>query len=171
MNYTVENTQPSDLNFIYHLFDEAIVYQKKRGYPVWPAYDKEVLVRDIAEQNQFKIVIDSKIVCIFSICYSDKIVWREQDKGNAIYLHRIVVNPTSKGLRHFGKILDWTKLQARIQGLSFIRMDTWANNPTIINYYRSFGFEIVDSFVTPNHEDLPIQQRGNAIVLLEFSIQ
>jgi len=115
-------------------------------------------------------MIDGKIACIFSVCYSDKVVWGKRDEGNAIYLHRIVVNPNSKGHRHFGKVLRWAEMKAKAQSLPFIRMDTWADNPVLIDYYGSFGFKVIDSLITPNSEALPIQQRNNAIVLLEFSI-
>ena len=68
------------------------------------------------------------------------------------------------------KILSWIREKAENCNLLFIRMDTWANNPVIIDYYKSFGFEIVDYFTTPNSKDLPIQKRNNAIILLELSV-
>lgn len=170
LTYKIENTREADLNFIYGLFDAAILYQKNNGYPVWPSYDKEVLKRDIADKQQFKIIEEGQIVCIFSICYSDKAVWGKRDEGNALYLHRIVVNPLSKGHRHFSKVLSWAKADAQERSLSFIRMDTWFDNPVLIDYYKGFGFQIVGSLVTPDSEELPIQQRNNAIVLLETAV-
>ena len=166
--YTIVNTQQEDLPFIYWLFDEAIAYQKRNNYPVWPDYDKEVLAKDIAEQRQFKVLIGDKIGGIFSVCYTDELVWRERENGQAIYLHRIVVNPKMKGQKLFGKVLDWAKHHALEKNRRLIRMDTWADNPTIIAYYQRFGFKIVDYYTTPDSEELPIQQRGNRIVLLEY---
>ena len=162
------NTQPSDLPFIYKLFDEAIAYQKRNGYPVWPDYDKDVLRQDIAQQLQYKVLTDDRMHGVFSIGYTDKMVWRERENGQALYLHRIVVNPKMKGQKLFGKILDWARQHAQEKQLQSIRMDTWADNPTIIDYYRSFGFSIVDYYTTPNSEALPVQQRGNDVVLLEY---
>ena len=166
--YEVVNTQMADLPFIYHLFDEAIVYQRKKGYPVWPDYDRAVLQQDIKDGRQFKVLTPQGIQGVFSVCYSDPIVWRERDQGDAIYLHRIVVNPAFKGQHLVRKVLDWTSVRAREQRLPFLRMDTWADNPVIIAYYRSFGFRIVDHYTTPDSEALPVQQRGNDIVLLEY---
>ena len=166
----VTNTQLSDLPFIYWLFDEAIAYQQRNNYPVWPDYDKAVLKRDIENQRQFKVMIGDTLVGIFSICYTDKIVWRERDNGQAVYLHRIVVNPQQKGKKLFGNVLAWARQHAEEKGLTHIRMDTWADNPTIIAYYQRFGFRIVDYYTTPDSEALPVQQRGNDIVLLEYKI-
>ncbi len=112
---------------------------------------------------------DNQISCIFSICYSDKIIWGKKDDNQALYLHRIVTNPAFKGNELFGEVLCWAKMHAVEKGLDFIRMDTWANNPGIIEYYKQFGFNIVGRFTTPHSDEPPIQQRGNDIVLLETS--
>lgn len=165
---SIVNTIKSDLGFIYGMFDDAIIYQTKNGFPVWPDYDKEVLKNDIKNKNQFKILINNSIACIFSICYHDKVVWREKDQQDAIYLHRIVVNPKFKGQKLFGKVLEWGKNKSKEMNLKFIRMDTWADNPTIIKYYESFGFKTVGFYTTPDSEELPIQQRNNEIILLQY---
>jgi hypothetical protein len=49
------NTEKSDLSFIYHLFDKAIVYQKKNGYPVWREYEEKVLMKEI-DSNIARII-------------------------------------------------------------------------------------------------------------------
>ena len=63
--YSIVNTEIKDLDFIYSLFDEAISYQKRKEYPVWAGYDKEVLKKDIKNKLQYKIVINNNIACIF----------------------------------------------------------------------------------------------------------
>ncbi len=164
----IENTVKSDLEFIYEMFDKAINYQKKNNFPVWPDYDKNTLRNDIEQMLQFKIIIEGSIACVFSICFEDKIVWRERDKNDAVYLHRIVVNQNFKGLKLFRRVLEWAKNISTEKEFDFIRMDTWADNPSIIEYYHGFGFKTVDLYTTPNSEDLPIQQRNNEIVLLQY---
>jgi ribosomal protein S18 acetylase RimI-like enzyme len=170
MPFQIINNQPSDLPFIYHLFDAAIEYQKRKNFPVWIGYDKEGLTRDIELKRSYQLAINNEIAIIFTITFEDKIVWREMDAGNAIYLHRVVVNPKYKGRRLFGNILEWVIQFAMTQNIFLIRMDTWGNNPAITQYYQSFGFEIVEYYQLPNTEDLPIQQRGNRVVLLEYKI-
>lgn len=92
------------------------------------------------------------------------------DKGKSIYLHRIVVNPEFKGQRQFGTILNWAIEHSKQKGLSSIRMDTWADNPTIINYYKSFGFRFVENYTTPDSEELPVHNRNLAMALLEYGL-
>jgi GNAT superfamily N-acetyltransferase len=107
---------------------------------------------------------------VFSVCYADKVIWRELDIGNSIYLHRIVVNPEFKGRKLFGLILDWAIKQAEQKGLSSIRMDTWAANPGIIDYYKNFGFTFIENCTTPDTIELPLHNRNLALTLLEFKL-
>jgi ribosomal protein S18 acetylase RimI-like enzyme len=166
----VINTNESDLEEIFQLFEHSINYQEKKGYPVWRNYDKKALIKDIDDKNQYKVVIDSKMAIVFSVRYNDKIIWRDLDTGNSIYLHRIVVNPEFKGQKLFGVIVDWAIKHSKRVGLRNIRMDTWAANPTIINYYKSFGFDVIENYTTPDSEELPIHNRNLSLTLLEYSL-
>jgi ribosomal protein S18 acetylase RimI-like enzyme len=169
-NYQIENTSTKELNFIYTLFEEAITYIKKNNYTGWTTYDKNFIRQDIEKKLQFKITAKNDILCLYSICYTDALIWREMEKGDAIYLHRIVVNPLFKGQKQFDKILNWVKISAAEKGLKYIRMDTWAENPNIIEYYKSFGFKHIEDYTTPNTPELPDQHRNLKVALLEMKL-
>jgi GNAT superfamily N-acetyltransferase len=166
--HRVENTTLADLPLVFELFEHSIIYQERKGYPVWKNYDKEAIRKDIEDKNQYKVFVDSMVGIVFSVGYADKIIWRELDKGDAIYLHRIVVNPTCKGKKLFGLILEWAIAHAKQKGLRSIRMDTWAANPTIITYYKNFGFTVVENYTTPDTEALPVHNRNLSLTLLEY---
>ena len=163
------HTEKSDLPFVYHLFDEAILYQKKKNYPVWAGYDKTVLNNDIEDKRAFKIIIDNEIACIFSIVTND-MAWNDDGLGIAVYVHRVVTNQKYKGQKLFGNITNWLVDYAKTHQMKLVRLDTWGNNPVIIDYYKSFGFELVGFQQYPNTEDIPIQMRGNRSALLEYKI-
>lgn len=160
----------ADLPFIFAFFDHSINYQEKHGYPVWKNYDKNAIVKDIKSNNQYKIVADSNTAIVFSVCYNDKIIWRHLEKDDAVYLHRIVVNPDFKGQKLFGVILDWAIKHCQEKGLKNVRMDTWAANETIVNYYKGFGFNFVENYTTPDTEALPEHNRNLALTLLEYKV-
>jgi len=164
------NTTHDDLETIYNLFESAIAYQQKNTYPVWKGYDKAALTKDIEEGNQYKITIGTDIAMLFSVCYSDPLIWGERESGDALYLHRIVVNPEFKGKKLFAMVLAWSIFHGRLNNLPLIRMDTWADNPIMINYYKSFGFRYVDECTTPDSEELAIQNRNLKVALLEYTI-
>ena len=168
--FDIINTNPEDLPIIYRLFDQAIEYQKINNYPVWPDYDRKVLQEDIDCDRQFKLISEEEIACIFSICGSDPVVWREMNKVPALYLHRVVTNPKFKGQRLFQSVLDHAIELAGSNNVKLIRLDTWAHNEPIKSYYLSFGFDIVEYFTTPDTDELPLQQRGNDVVLMEYRL-
>jgi ribosomal protein S18 acetylase RimI-like enzyme len=166
----ITNTTMPDMEAVLGLFDEAIQLQGKNGYKVWNSIDKLALQKDIDEGLQYKIVNGHDILCIFSIQLSDPFIWRDKDQNDAIYLHRIVVNPKFKGQKQFQRVLNWAMQFARQNKLKFIRMDTWADNLKIIEYYQSFGFEFVENYTTTNETKLPIQNRNLDVTLLEMKV-
>ena len=169
-NCVIQNTEMSDMELIFSFFECSIKYQEQHGYPVWKNYDKDAIIKDIESKNQYKVMIEETAAIVFSICYVDKIIWREYEKGDALYLHRIVVNPSFKGQKLFGTIIDWAIEHRKLKGIKNIRMDTWAANPTIINYYKSFGFNVVENYTTPDSVELPVHNRNLALTLLERRI-
>jgi dihydrofolate reductase/ribosomal protein S18 acetylase RimI-like enzyme len=170
-NYKILNTTKEDLDEVLWLFKQAMTLRGKNGYKVWSDIDKIALEKDIANGLQYKIVSGNDILCIFSIQHNDPFIWRDRDQSDAIYLHRIVVNPNFKGQRQFEKVLDWATDFARQRNLKFIRMDTWADNEKIIDYYKSFGFQFIEYYKTPNANELPIQNRNLHVALLEIEFQ
>jgi ribosomal protein S18 acetylase RimI-like enzyme len=165
------NTTKDDLDIILWFFEQAMELQGKNGYKVWHRIDKIALEKEIENRLQYKIMKGNDILCIFSIQYSDPFIWRERDQNDAIYLHRIVVNPNFKGQKQFEKVLNWAKQFAQTNNLKFVRMDTWADNAKIIDYYKSFGFVFIENFKTTNAPELPIQNRNLNVALLEMELR
>jgi ribosomal protein S18 acetylase RimI-like enzyme len=163
-------TKTGDFPDILWLFEQAMKRQGQDGYKVWDDIDKAGLLNEIENGLQYKIVKGDDILCIFSIQYNDPFIWRERDKNDAIYLHRIVVNPSFKGQRQFEKVLNWTKHFVRQNNLKYVRMDTWADNEKIIDYYKSFGFTFIENYSTPNASELPVQNRNLNVALLEVEV-
>jgi ribosomal protein S18 acetylase RimI-like enzyme len=170
IQYQVAYSTAEDLPMIYSFFEEAIAYIKQHNYVGWETYDKKFIEQDINNKLQFKIVSNDTILCVFSICMADELIWRERENHDAVYLHRIVVNPACKGQKQFQKILHWIIYQAGRKGLKYIRMDTWAKNPGIIQYYESFGFRFIEHYTTPDTTDLPGQHRNLMVALLQLEL-
>ena len=85
-------------------------------------------------------------------------------------MHRIVVNPAFKGQKQFEKVLKWAKQFAEANKLKFVRMDTWADNSKIIDYYKSFGFRFIENYQTADVPELPVQNRNLNMALLEMKL-
>lgn len=169
--FKIVNTTPADWDMVMVLFQKAMALQGKNGYKVWTDIDEAGLKKDIKNKLQYKILQDENVLCVFSIQFSDPFIWQEKDKSDAIYLHRIVVNPDFKGQKQFEKVLHWAKQYALQNNLKYVRMDTWADNAKIIAYYQSFGFELMGNHMTGNEPELPIQNRNLKVALLEMDLK
>jgi GNAT superfamily N-acetyltransferase len=132
-----------DTSTIFQLYRLATEYQRTNGYNLWKQFDKELIDTEIKEERHWKISIDGEIACIFSIFYNDPLLWGEMDNDTSIYLHRIATNPKFKGRGMTRLIIDWAKEKARKTNRKFIRMDTWADNKNLSDYYINCGFNIV----------------------------
>lgn len=166
----IVNTQKEDIENIFCLFRRAMELQGKNGYKVWNSIDEIRLEKDIENKLQYKIEKGNDILCVFSIQHHEPLIWGERDQNDAIYLHRIVVNPKYKGQKQFGIVLKWAKQFAQTNNLRFVRMDTWADNSKLIDYYKSFGFEFIKNYKTTNAPELPIQNRNLNVALLEMKL-
>src|SRR5690606_29714565 len=164
------NTTIEDLPRIHQLFEASIIYQEKNHYPSWRNYDREAVLSDLKLNNQYKVIIENSVAMVFSIRTEDRIIWRERENGDALYLHRIVVNPQFKGQRIFGHVVERSIAYCRRREMRFLRMDTWANSPNLIKYYTGFGFRFVENVTTPNSEQLPVHNRGITLALLEMDV-
>lgn len=168
--YKVENATPDDLPFICELFEQAIAFQKTHNYIGWNNYDISFIRKDIDQKLLFKILDGENIICIFSICFNDHLIWRDMEKGDAVYLHRIILNREFAGSKVFEKVFNWAVRFAKEKGLKYIRMDTWADNSKIIDYYKSYGFQFIENYKTSGTEDLPEQHRNLNVALLEYRL-
>ena len=107
MNHHILHATPDDLPVIYQLFEEAILFQQSNNYIGWKGYDKAFIQADVENGLLYKMVSHDQVICIFSICHSDALIWRQKEKGDAVYLHRAVLNQQFKGQKIFQKILEW----------------------------------------------------------------
>ncbi len=166
----ITNSNTNDLEIIFKLFDSAIEYQKKKGYELWPVFSKELIEMEIKEKRHFKIIENNIIICIFSVMYNDPVIWGEKDNNDAIYLHRITINPFHKGKKIMRVIKEWATGYAKQKNKKFIRMDTWGNNKTLRDYYISCGFNYIGQRHLTKTEGVPDHYGGNVLSLFENGV-
>ncbi|MDC8005673.1 hypothetical protein POV27_16565 [Aureisphaera galaxeae] len=170
MSIEITNTQLEDLDAACQIFDDAIAYQKRKGYPQYRSNDRKGVKQAIAEQLHYKLLVDGNLACVFNIVYNDKPIWRDKDADDAIFLHRVITAQEYKGKRLFGHIMKWAVDLAKSKKRPYLRMDTWDDNPNLVNYYKTFGFKVVEHFVAPYDPMVSPNCWGNKVVLLEYKI-
>ena len=166
----IVNAEREDIDTIFDLYDKAIEFQKKVFDKHWLGFDAALVNGEIAERHLWKIVENGQIACLFSIAYSDPIIWLEKSKDPAMYIHRIVTNPDFRGRGYASVITEWARGHAKANDLRFVRMDTWADNQKLLDYYHACGFKSI-GLVTPEESDmLPKHYSGLSLSLLEIDL-
>lgn len=165
----VHSTQ-KDFNTIFYFYDLAIEFQKQKFNKHWLGFDADVIKKEIAENRQWKIIINHKIACIFAISFNDEDIWKEKNKDKAIYIHRIVTHPDFRGMGLVKNIVAWGKNFAKENKIDFIRMDTWGDNQKLINYYQLCGFNFL-GIINPDFKNLPKHYNGINLSLFEINLK
>ena len=166
----IVNATSNDVGVIFDLYDKAIEFQKTVFDKSWLGFDRKLVETEIREARFWKIIGDDAIACIFSIAYSDPIIWGENSHESAMYIHRIVTNPEFRGRGYVRAITDWAIDHARENGLRFIRLDTWGDNQKLIDYYQSCGFKFLGLTTPAESPTMPKHYRGIDLSLFEIDL-
>ena len=165
-----ENATASDFDLIFDLYDKAIEFQRTVFDKQWLGFDANLVNREIDEGRLWKIVDDGGVACIYSVAYEDPIIWGEGSDIGAMYVHRIVTNPDFRGRGYVRTIVDWARKHAAENDLRYIRMDTWADNLKLKEYYIGCGFEWKGTVSPEDSTTMPAHYRGIQLGLFEMDL-
>lgn len=169
MQIQVQNSQSADIDVIFEFYDMAIAYQKKVFNKHWQGFSRELVTTEIAESRQYKILIDGEVACVFAVTFDDKLIWGDRDH-DSIYIHRIVTHPNFRGYSFVKEIIKWAKKYADENNIKYIRMDTWADNEKLLEYYTSCGFDYVGVVTLEKSDGLPKHYEGISLSLFEIVV-
>jgi ribosomal protein S18 acetylase RimI-like enzyme len=110
---------------------------------------------------------DDVMAGVFSMLDDDAAIWESRECGAHCYLHRISRAPRWEGRGLVDAILTWAHAEARRRGKLGLRMDTWASNHALIDYYGARGFALVGTRLMPADSRLSPHYHGIELALLE----
>jgi ribosomal protein S18 acetylase RimI-like enzyme len=159
-----------DLPAIRAAYETARILQLRTGSKVWPTFADDAILLEIAEQKVFGVFKGGVLAGVFTLLEADPVIWGELERGEHLYIHRMAgaAGCTLPGL--FDTIVRWARQACQALGLAGIRMDTWASNGALIDYYSRHGFEVVGRRTMPPESSLPPHYHGLELVLLEKSV-
>ena len=167
----IENCVPEDIDEIFRLYKIASEYQKsKQTVVVWPEFKKQLVETEIAENRQWKLIIDEEIACVWATAFNDEQIWEERNADAAIYIHRIATNPNFRGKNFVAIIVEWAREYAKSKGKNFMRLDTLGNNTRLIEHYTNAGFRFLGMFDLKNTNGLPEHYHNVPACLFEIQL-
>jgi GNAT superfamily N-acetyltransferase len=166
----IKNSLTEDIDEIFRLYKIATDFQKTRFTVHWPEFERSLVETEIAENRQWKILIDNKIACVWATTFNDPQIWEERNNDPALYIHRIATNPDFRGQNLVGHIIEWAKEYAFDNKKKFIRMDTVGDNPGLISYYSKCGFDFLGLLKLQNTEGLPAHYDNATVSLFQMTL-
>lgn len=168
----IKNSNLNDIPEIFRLYKLATDFQKLK-FPdnQWPEFGKELINKEVAENRQFKLIIDNEIACVWAITYSDAQIWEEKENNSSIYIHRIATNPVFRGQNFVQKIVDWAKDYAVEKNKEYLRMDTCGRNDRLINHYKRCGFDFLGIEKLKNTSELPLHYHNADVCFFEIKLK
>lgn len=166
----IENSSHSDLSTIFEIYDAATLYMKSKNQVAWPLFDKKMILKEIEAQQQWKLVIDHQIACIWMTADNDPLIWDAHPNDKALYLHRIAVHPSFRGQGLLQEIFNWAHQNACNNGAKYLRMDTVGENKNLIEHYRSYGFKWLGMKNLTKEKGLPLHYREGEVCLFEKTV-
>lgn len=168
----IVNSTHEDLEEIFRLYKEATNFQKIK-FPgnQWPQFSKELILKELEENRQFKLVIDGKIACIWAVTFSDAEIWEEKNSDPAIYIHRIATNPHYRGQNFVARIVTWAKEYAPQNNKKYIRLDTCGENNKLISHYCNAGFNFLGIKKLKDSTGLPAHYQDADVCYFEIALK
>lgn len=167
---TILNSELTDIDAIFHLYDEATKHQKTVALKHWQGFDRSLIEQEIEEKRQWKIIVEDEIACVFATTFDDIHIWGEKNDDPSVYIHRIATNPKFRGYHFVKNIVAWAKQYAVSNDKLFVRMDTGSGNDKLNKYYISCGFNYLGVVELGDAQELPIHYRNGGSSLFEISI-
>ncbi len=137
----------ADVPFIRELMQQAGDYKQTQGDDIWgdePFTDDEVS-RILERGGLFTYKVDGDIAACVVLQETDERMWNEAGKDNtALYIHRLCVGDSYRGMGVGEAVVDLAAEQARIKGKTKLRLDCPHDVPGLVGVYQRLGFEIVE---------------------------
>jgi ribosomal protein S18 acetylase RimI-like enzyme len=166
---TVSPSVLTDLDVCKGFWDSAVAYQKLNSLPNWYDFPTIAISQEIRDNQHFTVRQGNVILGYVSVTYSDPLIWEDLEDGRSIYLHRMCVNPDHRG-KHLASIaLRWACAFAKVNKKDFVRIDTWASNERLIDYYVRSGFKPLAKKRPTDPKSLPPHYNNIELMLFQNS--
>lgn len=163
----VESATLPDLPAIRAVYADATEIQREQGAILWPEFPLQLTITEIETGRLFRVVDGDALAGVFSVAYEDDAIWRERERGEHIYLHRIARATKHPGRGIMRPILEWAWMECRRLGRAGLRIDTWASNQALIDFYERQGFRFVGVRSIGVEPRLAPHYQGIELALLE----
>lgn len=129
----------NDLPVYREIITEAQRWMWSRNINQWKeGFSDQFLADDIVNNQVILACAGSEVAGLCSL-QEEELAWETFD-GKALYLHRLTVRRSCSGQGLGAAILRQAENLAREKGKPFLRLDCWAGNEKLKEYYLKEGY-------------------------------
>lgn len=167
----ITQSKLADIDQILSLYDAATALQASKNMTQWPKIDRNLVILELSEGRQWKMVHQGQIVCVWVVAFEDPQIWGERSNQPSVFIHRIANHPQFRGRGFVGNIVDWAKDLYSDGPIQFIRLDTVGHNEGLIQVYTSHGFTLLDPVELEDTTGLPSHYNDGKVYLFEIELE
>ncbi len=147
------------------LLHDARRWHSEINVSQWPIFEVDRIVEDIAATRLLVLSRDGSAVGAVTIAEEDPLIWT--DDVPALYVHRLVVARSLKG-QDLGRVMvNLVEDRAIELRKSVLRLDCWANNVRLKNYYERLGFRNIGDITIGSVPSLPKHYQNSTTTRFE----
>lgn len=167
----IKNSNISDISEIFKLYSIATAFMKSKKQVAWPEFERELIIEEIEDLRQWKLIINHEIACIWATALNDPLIWGNKNDEPSVYIHRIASNPKFRGQKLVKQLVDWADNYCIENNLKYVRMDTVGLNKGLISHYQKLGFDFLGTQEVENANDLPKHYNEGAVCLFQREVK
>jgi GNAT superfamily N-acetyltransferase len=140
---SVERATIADLPDVQTILTDRCKWLSHRSISQWPGggFPSEMIEKSLGRDYVYLVRVGKEIVGTFTLVDSDDL-WQSSDE--AFYIRRLATHSSWGGRDIGGAILGWIREYAAFEEKKFLRLACDANNASLVNYYQTKEFEVVD---------------------------
>lgn len=167
----IRNSDLNDLSEIFELYKIATNFMKSKNQIAWPEFARDLIIEEIEDLRQWKLLINGKISCIWATTLNDESIWGAENNDPSIYIHRIATNPDFRGQKLVKQIVSWADNYCINNNLNYVRMDTVGLNKGLIEHYEKLGFIFLGTKELDNVDNLPKHYSEGPVCLFQREVK
>ncbi len=144
---------------------------KSKKQVAWPEFARELIIEEIEDLRQWKLLKNGKIACVWATTLNDESIWGSENNDPSLYIHRIATNPDFRGQKLVKQIVSWADNYCITNNLNYVRMDTVGLNKGLIGHYGKLGFIFLGTKELDNVANLPKHYSEGPVCLFQREVK
>jgi len=136
-----------------HMISNGI-YQWNEQYPSATAFEEDIERNELYVLEIDEIIIGTVVISTRMDNEYKPVKWITQN-SNAVYIHRLSINPKYQGNGFAQQLMDFAENHAKENNFASVRLDTFSQNKRNQRFYEKRGYQKLEDIFYPKQSEHP----------------